>query len=96
MKNKAKRSREEMEMQFPVMKEMYESGYSVADIANYFCISVSSVHNTCNIMGYSLKKRSADVDESNLVYADNKPPVLEKVVEGGKLYIDITPVIAPR
>lgn len=94
MGKETKRSKEEIERQFPVMKEMYESGYSVSDIANYFCLSQSSVHNTFNMMGYSVKGRS--VDERKLMYADNKPPVLEKVVVDGKLYTDITPVFAPR
>ena len=45
MKNNAKRSREEVERQFPIMKEMYETGYTVNDIANFFSISPSRVHN---------------------------------------------------
>ena len=96
MKNKTKRSKEDMERQFPVMKEMYENGYTVVEIADYFCLSASSIHNTFNIMGYSTKKRSPDVDESKLTYADNKQPVLEKVVIGGKHYTDITPLFSPR
>ena len=96
MGKQTKRSKEEIERQFPIMKEMYESGYTVNDIANYFCISQSSVHNTFNVMGYSVKGRSAEVDESKLMYADNKPPVLEKVVIDGKLYTDITQLFAPR
>ena len=93
MKKAVKRSREEIEMQFPIMKEMYESGYTVNDIANHFCISASSVHNTFNVMGFAVKPK---IDESNLVYADNKEPVLEKVIIGGKLYTDITPLFSPR
>ena len=90
-----KRSREEVERQFPIMKEMYEFGQSVNDIANFFGISPSSVHNTFNVMGFSIKPRIG-IDESKLVYAVNKPPVLEKVVIDGKLYTDITPIFAPR
>lgn len=96
MGKEKKRSKEEIERQFPVMKEMYESGYTVVEIADYFCLSQSSVHNTFNMMGYSVKGRSAELDESKLIYADNKAPVLEKVVIDGKLYTDITPVFAPR
>ena len=96
MKNNAKRSRAEVERQFPIMKEMYEGGYTVNDIANFFCISPSSVHNTFNVMGYMIKKRGTDIDETKLIYADNKPPVLETVVIEGKLYTDITPLFAPR
>ena len=95
MKKAVKRSGEEIEMQFPIMKEMYESGYSVNDIANHFCLSASSVHNTFNVMGFAIKPRT-EIDESNLVYADNKEPVLEKVIIGGKLYTDITPLFSPR
>ena len=95
MKNNAKRSRAEVERQFPIMKEMYEGGYTVNDIANYFCISPSSVHNTFNVMGYAIKRRT-EVDESQLVYADNKPPILETVVIEGKAYTDITPLFAQR
>ena len=95
MKNPTKRSRAVIEIQFPVMKEMYESGNTVSYIANYFCISPSSVHNTFNVMGYAIKRRT-EVDESQLVYADNKPPILETVVIEGKAYTDITPLFAPR
>ena len=65
------------------------------DIADHFCISASSVHNTFNVMGFAIKPRIG-IDESNLVYADNKEPVLEKVVIGVKLYTDITPLFSPR
>lgn len=108
MGKEKKRSKEEIERQFPVMKEMYESGYSVLDIANYFCISPSSVHNTFNVMGYSVRPRT-EIDERKLIYADNKPPVLEKVILYGKWEVkngircrknrictDITPIYAPR
>ena len=93
MKKPVKRSREVIEMQFPVMKEMYESGYSVNDIANYFCLSASSVHNTFNVMGYAVKPKIG-IDESKLTYAENKQPILEKVIVDGKLYTDITPLLA--
>lgn len=96
MGKEKKRSKEEIERQFPVMKEMYESGYTVVEIADYFCLSQSSIHNTFNMMGYSVKGRSAELDESKLMYADNKPPVLEKMIIGGKRYVDYTPVYAPR
>lgn len=88
-----KRSREEIERQFPVMKEMYESGWRVIDIANFFGISASSVHNTFNFMGYSVKPRM-EIDEINLVYAEHKTPVLEKVIINGKRYTDITPLLS--
>ena len=78
------------------MKEMYDDGYTVNEIAQFFGISPSSVHNSFNVMGLTFNKREPAIDESKLVYADNKLPILEKVVIDGKLYTDITPIFAPK
>lgn len=96
MSKTVKRSREEIEKQVPIMKEMFESGYRIAEIAKFFGISQSSVHNSFNVMGLAFNKRNLSIDENNLVYAVNKAPVLEKVIIDGKLYTDITPLFAPR
>ncbi len=88
------RSRKEIIEQFPPMKEMYDNGCTVDEIAEVFNVSKNSVYNSFNIMGLSLKKRL--IDESNLVYAENRPPVLEKIIIDGKRYTDITPLFSPR
>lgn len=72
------RSRKEIIEKFPEMEIMYNSGYTVSEIARSFGVSKDSVYNWFNIMGYSLKKRV--IDEDNIIYAINNPPVLEKVL----------------
>ena len=88
------KSRKEVMEQCQKVKELYCKGYTIDEIASAIGVCKSSVYNSFTIMGMSLKKRL--IDESNLVYADNKPPVLEKVIIDGKRYTDITPIFSPR
>lgn len=101
------RSRKEIMEQFPKIKQMYDNGCKIDMIAKTFGVSKESIYNAFTINGMSLKKTL--IDESKLVYADNKPPVLEKVILYGKWEVkngircrknsictDITPVFAPR
>ena len=88
------RSRKEIIEQFPRMKEMYDSGCHVDEIAKSFNVSRNSVYNSFNIMGLSLKKKL--IDEEKLVYAVNKPPILETMTINGKHYTDITPLFSRR
>lgn len=91
----------------PVVKTMYEEGYTFQSIAEAVGISVTEVYNIVTKLG--LPKRTPVVDESTLVYADNSPPVLERVViyekwkvkNGVKCRIkrictDVAPLYIPR
>lgn len=102
---KTKKELEERRMR---IKKLYESGLNVYQIADTVGVALSTVYNSLSIMGITLQK-AAGKDESNLVYADNSVPVLEKVViHGNWLYknrkkyrvnricTDITPLFAPR
>lgn len=89
-----RRSRKEIEAQFPMIQEMYNSGRTIAEIAEAFNMSKTSVYSSFTIMGVSLNKRISD--ESKLTYAINNPPVLERLTINGKRYTDITPIFAPR
>ncbi len=73
---------------------MHEQGMSAQEIGNALGMGKQSIHNVISVMGLS-KKRTRP-DESTLIYAKNKPSVLEKVIIGGKRYTDITPIFAPR
>ena len=88
------KSRKEVMEQCQKVKELYCKGYTIEEIAQLIGVCKGSVYNSFTIMGMSLKKRL--IDESNLVYVDNKPPVLEKVIIDGKRYTDITPIFSPR
>ena len=76
------------------IKEMYEKGMNLFDIAESFGVSVLTVTNDLSLAGIRVRKERA-MNESNLVYADNSVE-LEKVVIDGKTYTDITPIFAPR
>ena len=87
------RSRKAVKEYHQSVKELHESGMSMAEIAEKLGVSYSSVHNTLAILGLNVKKRG--IDESKLVYADNRV-VLKKLVINGKRYTDVTPAFAPR
>lgn len=87
------RSRASIIEQCNIVKELYDSGYTVKEIAESIGMSKESVRNSFNIMGISLKK--PEIDETNLIYADNSVK-LEKLVLNGKRYTDITQLFAPR
>lgn len=87
------RSRKEIMEQFPKIKQMYDNGCKVQTIAQALGVSKESIYNAFTINGISLKKSL--IDESNLVYADNRVK-FEKVVIYGKRYIDVTQEYAPR
>lgn len=92
---------------YPAIKEMYEKGLPIKEIAEAFGISKYSIYDAISIMG--IANRQPWKKDEELVYADNKPPVLEKVKVYGKLKMkngvkyrinslctDITPILSPR
>ena len=88
-----RRNRREIAEQFPIMREMYDAGHSVVEIAKMFNISRSSVYDTFALMGDTATRRFV---EENLTYAKYTQPVLERIAIGNKLYTDITPLFLPR
>ena len=82
---------------FPKIKEMYEKGESIKEIAKTLKICNSSIYNALSKMDIPKRARKGDVDheEEKLVYADNKV-VIKKITVNGKRYADITPLFAPR
>lgn len=79
---------------YPQIQAMHEQGMSAQEIGDALNLGRQTINNVISSLG--LSKRRSLIDESTLTYADNKPPVLEKVIIGGKLYTDITPIFAPR
>ena len=88
------KSKKELEERRMKVKELYENGLDVYEIAEALGVAVSTVYNSLSIAGITLRKAMGR-DESKLVYANNKV-VLQKVVINGKRYTDITPIFAPR
>lgn len=89
-----KRARGSVKKLYPQIREMHEQGMCAREIANALDLGKQTINNAISVMGLS-KKRPKE-DESNLIYAENKIPVLEKVIICGKSYTDITPILAPR
>ena len=89
------RSKKEVEKRRAEIKELYEKGLDVYEIVEAMGVSISTVYNGLSIAGITLPK-AAERDESNLIYADNSIPELEKVIIDGKRYTDVTPIFAPR
>lgn len=90
-----------------IVKTMYEEGYTFRAIAEAVGVSVSEIYNIVTKLG--LPKRMPVIDESTLAFADNGPPVLERVViyekwkvkDGIKCRIkrictDVAPLYIPR
>ena len=88
-----RRSRKEVKEYHQSVKVLYENGMDMIEIAKALGVSYSSVHNTLVILGLHIKKRG--IDESKLIYADNRV-ILKKLMVNGKRYTDVTPVFAPR
>jgi hypothetical protein len=91
----------------PMIKTMYEEGYTLQKIAEAVGVSVSEVYNVVTNLG--LPKRTPVIDESTLVYADNSLPTLEQVIIYGEWKIkngikyrekrictDVAPYYIPR
>lgn len=89
-----KRARGSVKKLYPQIREMHEQGMSSREIGNVLGVGKQTINNAISIMG--LSKKRVRSEEQNLVYADNKPPALEKVIIYGKRYTDITPILAPR
>ena len=89
-----KRGRGSVKKYYPQIKEMHEQGVSAQEIGYILGLEKSSIHNAISNMG--LAKKRCGIDEGLLVYANNKIPVLERVIVDGKRYIDITPLFSPR
>lgn len=78
------------------IKEMYEKGCPIAEISKTFDIGKDAIYNAISIMGISKRVKAKNEEVKTLVYADNRKPVLEKLIIDGKRYTDITPIFAPR
>lgn len=89
-----KKERGSVKRFYPKIQTMHEQGMSAQEIGDALNLGRKTIHNVISSLGLSQKRNL--IDESTLVFADNKPPVLEKVVIDGKLYTDITPIFAPR
>ena len=88
---------QEVKQRYKNIKEMYENGVSINDIAYALKISTVTIYNALSNMALPRRKRSGSMeyDENKLVYADNSV-ILEKVIIKGKRYIDVTPIFAPK
>lgn len=82
---------------FPKIKEMYENGESISEIAKTLKICNSSIYNALSNMGIPKRTNRGGVvrKEEELVYADNRVTI-EKIIVNGKHYEDITSLFSPR
>lgn len=76
-------------------KELHEKGLTPYEISDVMGVGLSTVYTYLYISGITLRK-TKEIDESNLVYADNRKPILEKMIIDGKYYTDVTPLFSPR
>lgn len=88
-------SKKELEERRMKARELYEKGLNIKDIAKTMGVAISTVYNSLSIAGITLQKERG-IDESNLSYADNRTPILERLIIDGKRYVDITPIFSPR
>ena len=88
------KGKKQLEEEREKIKELYEEGFETIEIARIMGVSRSTVYNALSITG--VIERRTTIDESNLIYADNSVPILEKMVIDGKRYTDLTPIFAPR
>ena len=79
---------------YPQIREMHEKGICAKEIGIALNLEKQSINNAIAIMG--LAKKRVKPEETNLIYADNRPPVLEKVIVNGKLYTDVAPLFIPH
>ncbi len=102
-----KKERGSVKKYYPQIEEMHLQGMSAQEIGDILGLEKASIHNAISNMGLSQKRNG--IDETTLVYADNKIPVLEKEVVYGKwfvkdgikqrinhFYTDMTPLFSPR
>ena len=89
-----KRERGSVKKFYPQIRAMHEQGISAKEIGLALDLEKQSVNNAISIMG--LSKKRPKLDDLKHVYADNRPPVLEKVIVNGKLYTDVAPLFIPR
>ena len=89
-----KKERGSVKKFYPQIKAMHEQGMSAQEIGDALDMGKQTILNAISVMG--LAKKRPKLDEFKLIYADNKPSVLEKVIIGGKRYTDITPIFSPR
>ena len=110
MEDKKRKTKAEVKSLHPKIKEMYESGAAVKEIASLLGISKEAIYNAITVMKIPLRKKNiVEPEIPVLMYADNTPPVLEKMVftsgwrvkDGVKqrtksTYTDVTPIFSPR
>ena len=84
--------KQQVKQHYPKIKEMYLNGVPALKIAEELKLTKCAIYNAISNM---YLPRRQGMDESKLVYADNRV-VLQKVVIYGKRYIDVTPIFAPR
>ena len=89
-----KRERGSVKKFYPQIKAMHEQGICAKEIGLALDLGKQTVNNAISVMG--LSKKRPKLDDLELIYAENKPPVLEKVIVNGKLYTDIAPLFIPR
>lgn len=94
--NGMKNRKKEIKVHYPTIRKMYENGSKVKEIAAALDVSKEAIYNAITIMGISLRKKKLIEVENGLVYADNRPPILERLIIDGKRYVDITPLFSPR
>lgn len=76
-------------------KELYEKGLTPYEIRDVMGVGLSTVYTYLYISGITLRETTG-IDESKLIYADNRKPILQKMIIEGKNYTDITPLFSPR
>lgn len=88
-----KRERGSIKKYYQQIKEMHEQGICAQDIADVLGMERTSIHNAIANMGLAQKRNY--IDETKLIYAEKKEPVLEKIIIDGKTYTDITQLFIP-
>ena len=89
-----KKERGSVKKLYPQIKAMHEQGMSAQEIGDALDMGKQTILNAISVMG--LAKKRPQLDESKLIYAENKPYVLKRMIINGKRYTDITPIFAPR
>ena len=79
---------------YPQIQAMHEQGMNAQEIGDALHMGKQTILNAISVMG--LAKKRPQLDESKLIYAENKPYVLKRMIINGKRYTDITPIFAPR
>lgn len=82
---------------YGMIKDMYESGTEVKELVELLDVSRDTIYRALAKMNVKMRLSTRRKNEDdNLVYAKERPVVLEKVVVDGKSYTDITPLFSPR